>query len=264
MKGNVWVSLALISFAYCSFSCCLSKYLFFFLLKRLFRVFFLHLISGLFIFNLVVTYFMVSHHYAFFLLTNIFIFITNFLPLIFSTHTNDYWVQNHLHNQYKRWISIATCFKPQVCGPLSDCYHNHWLDSGFLSRPFFLLQEDVCDPMQPDVKFPSFFDPSANVEHAEAITPHVTTAFQTAVGDKTLIDGPWSLTCYPLCITQQTSRPTDRQTDRPTDIKIHVFCFVLQPVNLDLMADAHMSMNAQTVMAPGPYTGPRDGRFLVF
>ena len=79
MKGNVWVSLALISFAYCSFSCCLSKYLFFFLLKQLFRVFFLHLISGLFIFNLVVTYFMVSHHYAFFYLqTSSYLLLTSY------------------------------------------------------------------------------------------------------------------------------------------------------------------------------------------
>ena len=47
--------------------------------------------------------------------------------------------------------------------------------------PVFTLQEDVCDPMQPDVKFPSFFDPVATPSHAEAITTHVKTAFQTAV-----------------------------------------------------------------------------------
>ena len=46
----------------------------------------------------------------------------------------------------------------------------------------FTLQEDVCDPMQPDVKFPSFFDPVETPSHAEAITTHVKTAFQTAVG----------------------------------------------------------------------------------
>ena len=86
--------------------------------------------------------------------------------------------------QYIYWFNSFFSYKTKVLVDF-NCYTCFWKALNSVSINSWILQEDVCDLMQPYVKLPCFFDPSSDPSHANATTIHVKCAIQTAVRYRT-------------------------------------------------------------------------------